>query len=99
MPYYVNMRDKFMSGWGGAAGGISYYCVECDTLQQAEAIEKAARQRDEMRYVTIASKPRRKRSSRDHVSIKHVSGLGGPWLAYMPEGALPGVDTPTRYQG
>jgi hypothetical protein len=79
--FYVNMRDKFMSGWGCAPGN-SYKVVACDTLEQAEAIEQAARQRPEMRAVSIADKPRRARSSRDHVSLSHFSDMGGPWLRF-----------------
>lgn len=82
--YYVNMVDRFMSGWGGADGGVSRYSVQCDTLEQAEAIERAARERSEMRYVGISRVPARKRSTRDHVSIRRVSDLGGPWLRYLP---------------
>ncbi len=79
---YVNMRDKFLSGWGGAAGGHSYKVVACDTLEQAEAIEQAARQRSEMRSISIADKPRRPRTARDHVSLNHFSDMGGFWLRF-----------------
>lgn len=79
---YVNMNDKFLSGWGHAAGGRSIYCIECDTREQADAVERAALDRPEMKYVTIAGAPRKGRKG-DHVKIEHVSGLGGPWLSYM----------------
>ena len=52
------MTDKFMSGWGKAQGKINKLIIECQTLEQAEQIERAARNRTEMRYVNIrTSKP------------------------------------------
>jgi len=81
MSYYVNMTDRFMSGWGMAKGGHSYLCVKCETLQQAEAIEKAAKECPEMKYVSIASRPRRSNGS--HTSIKEFSEMGGHWLDYV----------------
>jgi len=80
---YVNMTDKFMSGWGGASNGRSHYCVRCETLTQANAIEKAAQARPEMIRVTVAQAPRKGRRG-DHVTVEDVSDLGGPWLQYMP---------------
>lgn len=85
MTRYVNMIDSFLSGWGLAQGGKSIYCVECDTQEQADAIERAASYRPEMKYVAQANTPRRARSERDHVDIAHVSTLGGPWLEFMPQ--------------
>lgn len=80
MAFYVNMTDRFMSGWG-LAPRRSYLCIACETLEQAEAIERAAKDRSEMRYVTIAAKPRRGRAG-DHVSVKDFAEMGGPWLRY-----------------
>lgn len=84
MAVYVNMVDRFMSGWGLASGGRSRMSVRCETREQADAIEKAARERSEMRYVTLSDRPARKRSPHDHVSIKDFSTMGGPWLRYWP---------------
>jgi hypothetical protein len=39
--YYVKMRDKFMSGWGRAAGKVNYLIVRCETFAQACAIPTA----------------------------------------------------------
>jgi len=82
MTIYVNMVDRFMSGWGGASGGVSRYSVKCDTREQADAIEKAAHDRSEMKYVTLALAPPRKRSARDHVKIVDFQDVDGPWLTY-----------------
>ena len=51
--YYVTMTDTFMSGWGHAKNMKNKYIVSCDTMEQAEAIEDAANDRDEMKYVCI----------------------------------------------
>ena len=59
MKYYVTMTDKFMSGWGMAKGKTNKLIIQCETWQQAEQIERAARDRSEMRYVNICvNKPR-----------------------------------------
>jgi len=59
MKFYVTMTDKFMSGWGLSEGKINKMIVECETLEQAEQIQRAARNRREMRRVNIRStKPR-----------------------------------------
>lgn len=59
MKYYVTMIDKFMSGWGMAKGKTNKMIVVCDTWQQAEQIERGARDRSEMRYINIrTTKPR-----------------------------------------
>jgi len=51
--FYVNMTDKFMSGWGMAKGMTNKLIIECQTIEQAEQIERVARYRDEMKYVNI----------------------------------------------
>lgn len=77
-PYYVTMTDKFMSGWGRAKGKINKFVIGCDTLKQAETIERNAHDRDEMIYVNICyNKPRYNR--RYLVSYKDYSQLGTVW--------------------
>lgn len=83
MPFYVNMVDKFMSGWGEAKNGRSIYIVKCDNLEEADAIDKAAQDRPEMKHITLTLTPRRARAG-DQVTYRYVSELGGPWLSYMP---------------
>lgn len=50
----VVARDKFMSGWGGAAGGVSR-CAWAVNLAEVniDRVERWVRSRSEMRYVTI----------------------------------------------
>jgi hypothetical protein len=80
MIFYVTMTDKFMSGWGAANGKINKMIVECDTIEQAEQIERAARRRSEMKYVNICARRPRYGS---HVleSFKTYADLSGPWKA------------------
>lgn len=57
--FYVTMTDKYLSGWGMSEGKTNKLIIECETIEQAEQVERAARYRDEMCYVNIRiSKPR-----------------------------------------
>ena len=80
--FYVTMTDKFMSGWGMSKGKINKMVVSCATLQQAEQIAKAARQRSEMRRVNIrTTEPRYGK----HIltSWKSWADLGAIWKGDM----------------
>ena len=81
MTYYVNMIDRFMSGWGVARGRRAIYSIRCDTFEQACAIEQAARKRPEMKYVAIAERPRPTRGI-DQRTIRNFADVGGPWLEF-----------------
>lgn len=83
--FYVNMVDRFLSGWGEARHGRSLLSIGCHTHKQAEAIEAAARKRGEMRYITIAAAPPRPRRG-DVLSIKRFEEMGGPWLQFWRGG-------------
>lgn len=87
---YVNMTDKCLSGWGHAAGGLSYFCVKCDNWDQAEAIKKAAEDRSEMRRIDFADRPRTRRGS--HTRVKHYDELHDSWKKYAPKTATVGGD-------
>jgi len=57
--FYVTMTDKYLSGWGMSENKTNKLIIECDTIEQAEKIERSARNRSEMRYVNIrTTKPR-----------------------------------------
>lgn len=59
IPYYVTMTDKFMSGWGMAERKTNKFIVVCENWKQAEAIERNAKKRPEMKYINICTtKPR-----------------------------------------
>ena len=82
--YYVTMTDKFMSGWGMAANKTNKLIIECKTYKQAIAIEREAKDRDEMIYVNIrSSKPYYGR----HIlpSFKTFEDLGQIWKRYYKE--------------
>lgn len=78
--YYVTMTDKFMSGWGMAAGKTNKLIIECETYQQAEIIERNARKRPEMKYINICgSRPRIGRNV--YPSWKTWEDMGAIWKA------------------
>ena len=80
--YYVTMTDKFMSGWGMADGKTNKFVIACENWAQATAIERAAMDRDEMKYINIARKKPYYNPARFYVSEKSFSELGGNWLKY-----------------
>lgn len=57
--WLVIARDRFMSGWGGAAGGASIAVWACATLPEAEACEQWVRNRSEMRNVRLVREKNR----------------------------------------
>lgn len=77
MPIFVNMTDRFLSGWGQAKGGRAVLCIQCRTYEEAERIERAALRRPEMKRVAIAKAPRKGAQ----VTIRQASELSGVWLA------------------
>ena len=79
---YVTMNDKFMSGWGMADGKINKLVIACETWDQATAIERAARDRGEMRYINITNKKPYYNPARFYVSEKSFSEMRGSWLKY-----------------
>lgn len=78
MTLFVRMTDKFMSGWGDAAGKTNVLVVKCDTLEQAEQIETAAGRRDEMNRIEIMSSHP---CSRANVLFtdRHYDDMGSLW--------------------
>ena len=51
--FYVTMTDKFMSGWGMAKGKTNKLIIECQNINQALQIKRAAKARSEMKYINI----------------------------------------------
>ena len=77
-PFYVTMTDKFMSGWGMAEGKTNKLIIVCETYEEAQAIERNACKRSEMRYVNITrNKPRYGRNVLE--SWKAYSDMGAIW--------------------
>ncbi|MDD4984361.1 MAG: hypothetical protein PHQ43_01030 [Dehalococcoidales bacterium] len=54
--YYVAMTDKFMSGWGQAAGRKNKLVIGCDTYDEACIVEQNAMHRPEMIYINITNR-------------------------------------------
>lgn len=76
-PVFVVMHDTFMTKWWGRAQGkINLLAIECETLDQAEIIRAAAKERAEMRQVRIETQPP-KDSERVLVSHKRFQQMGG----------------------
>ena len=77
--YYIVMTDSFMSGWGKAEGKTNKLVIGTDDYKLAQLIEHNAKERKEMKYVSIrTTKPNYK--SNIVVSYKDASELSGPWL-------------------
>jgi len=51
--YWVSMTDGFMSGWGKAENKINKLVISCDSYAEAQIVADNARNRDEMKYVSI----------------------------------------------
>ena len=77
--FYVTMTDRFLSGWGMAEGKINKMVVECDTREQAETIEKNARNRQEMKYINITTRKPYYNSNKYFTSWKYYDQLGRIW--------------------
>ncbi len=67
--YFVNATDRFMSGWGKAEGGNSYFCIAVADHAQAMAAMEWLDGREEMKCVRDSLRPRRAKGS--HTSIVH----------------------------
>jgi hypothetical protein len=52
---YVVATDKFMSGWGGAKGGKSYYVVLVHSPKEEEIVLRNMQRRSEMKNVRVQS--------------------------------------------
>lgn len=80
MTIYVSMIDTFMSGWGEAQGENNLHVIECETLDQAEAVLKAAKDRKETEYVSVSTKFPNKRVNRYvRLTQSNFNDLGKVW--------------------
>lgn len=75
---YVNMTDKFLSGWGKAGSQPAHLSILCDNWEQADAIEKAAHDRPEMVRVATSNQPRRNGA----LTVKKFDEMGAVWKIY-----------------
>lgn len=76
---YVTMTDTFMSGWGKADGKKNIYAVACESMEQAQLIEKNAKKRSEMKNVKIRLEKPYYSEHNYLVTWKHFDNLSGPW--------------------
>ena len=56
MKVYVTMTDRFMSGWGCAAGKINKLVITCESWSEARVVAANAGRRSEMKYINICKK-------------------------------------------
>jgi hypothetical protein len=64
--------DSFMSGWGKASGGRSYFAVACPDAETAGEVEWRMKQRNEFKKVRVVDKNYRAPiRNGDHLSITH----------------------------
>lgn len=78
---YVVFTDKFMSGWGGAAGGRSLYALACQEAGDADRLLAAGSRRSEMkrgRWVRTLRNVKGHMGPHDHISIVNRE-MAGPW--------------------
>jgi hypothetical protein len=80
--FHVRMTDRFLSGWGAAAGARNVLVVSCSTAEEAEAIRLAALDRREMTRVRVCSSPPRERAG-VVLSRRSFDEMRGPWRAYF----------------
>jgi hypothetical protein len=52
-PYYVIMKDNFMSYWGYSEGKANMLVFCCNTLREARIVKENAKHRSDMREVCI----------------------------------------------
>ena len=75
--YYVTMTDRFLSGWGNAAGKVEKYIIACDTMQQAITAAAIAKKRSEMRYISIRTTRPYYDKNAYHSTFVDISGATG----------------------
>jgi hypothetical protein len=68
--------DRCLSGWGGAAGGLSYAGWAC-TPDTVDACERWVRSRGDMRRVRVVSLPYRPKRPCVHFHLYIWDGEGG----------------------
>jgi hypothetical protein len=76
---YVSMTDKFMSGWGKAQNKTNKFIIICDTMEQAETIERNAQKRSEMKYINICLSKPYYNQNRYELSYRNFDELGSIW--------------------
>jgi hypothetical protein len=77
--WYVTMTDSFMSGWGRAMNLTNKFIVECNTLEEAETIEKNAKLREEMKRINLCKKKPHYNKRQYLCTWKQYNELGEIW--------------------
>src|SRR6056297_474187 len=69
-PWYVTTTDAFMSGWGMARGKTNKLIFPCDSLDEAQTVERNAKNRTDQKYVNITGSWPRYSGSRYYIQVK-----------------------------
>lgn len=75
---YVEMIDKFMSGWGLATDKVSIFSIECSNETEVANVKREAYRRNEMYGIKRTLVPTQD-SHMVHVSRKTYDELGAIW--------------------
>lgn len=67
--WLVTATDKFMSGWGGAAGGASKCAWACETMDDAKKLYQWVKSRKEMRHVNVTNRKWYPRAAHVHIYV------------------------------
>lgn len=70
--WLITATDRYMSGWGGARGGLSKCAWACDSREAANACHAWVSARSEMKYVRIRppyGTPWRPRAAHVHIYV------------------------------
>ena len=83
----VTAIDTFMSGWGGAEGGVSKCAWACDTMERAKFVYQWVESRKEMKRVNLTTNwnPRNAADVHIYVAEKHHPAFGSNGYLYGGE--------------
>ena len=83
--FYALAQDKFMSGWGGAAGGISFFAIAAPDQQSAKNAAVNLSARGEMKLIRVVKKLPRI-SAPNHLSVVDIkTAHQSHWYTVKPE--------------
>lgn len=72
-PFYVQARDRFLSGWGQSEGKDNWVLLPCKTAMEAAVVQKNAKSRSDMEEVCIVDNAKLVLRTDITVSLLHRS--------------------------
>ena len=67
--WLVTATDKFLSGWGMAANGLSKCAWACSSYAEAERVFSWVKDRGDMKYVNITNRPWYPHAAHVHIYV------------------------------